>query len=222
MMKNIAVIGMAVLLVGGVASADVVDGNYLGTRYQLEITKEAGVGSVESLDRYTFQVQDQGSGMPINALEVNVSGAGVHHEQFNPGGLGSADTPTPKPYSGLVSPIDTLALLEWSDLDGSELTEPLVDPNTSNEPVSGTFAGAQAEWTGYGSPLAGTVVNLSSGIATPVDVLQVVAKSGTVFDYYVRVSNEVGEGEAFEGQIPEPATLGLLCLGGLALIRRRR
>ena len=218
MMKNIAVIGMAVLLVGGVAAADVVDGDFPGERYQLQITKEAGIGTCECLDRYTFQVQDQGSGLPINSLDVTVSGPGLHHEQFDL--AGQRITPQEDTIFGLISPIDTVILLDWAGLSGNEPTEPLVSDN-SCEPESGTWS-LYSPVTGYGSPLTGVVVELASPAATPVDVLQVVNKCGEAFDYSVRVSNDAGAGETFAGRIPEPATLGLLCLGGLALIRRRR
>ena len=216
MMKNIALIGMAILLVGGLANAAQVDGDYPGTRYLLEITKTAGVGSSECLDRYEFTVLDQGSGLPVTALEVDVSGTGVHHEQFDFGGR--QITPKLSTMVSTASPIDTTMLVDWGDVPGFEATEPQVDSSTSTEPSSGAFPVTGI--TGYGSPLTGTVFDTGEG--TPLDVLQVVIKCGTAADYTVSVSNGAGEGETFEGTIPEPATLGLLCLGGLALIRRRR
>jgi len=217
MMKHIGVIGLAIVLVGGLANAAAVDGDFPGERYVLEITKEANIGVCECLDRYTVAVVDQGSGLPINALEVRVSGAGLHHEQYVFGG----QQITPKPVSalgGITSPIDTTILLNWGDLTGYVPTEPLV-PNDSCEPAQAFTA--YGGITGYGSPLTGTVWS-DVAAATPVNVLQVVLKCGTAADFSVAVSNAAGEGETFEGTIPEPATLGLLCLGGLALIRRRR
>ena len=216
MMRNIAVIGMAVLLVGGLAYAEQVDGDYPGERYVLEITKTAGVGASECLDRYEFTILDQGSGLAVTALEVDISGTGVHHEQFDFGGR--QITPKLSTMVTTASPIDTTMLVNWGDVPGFEATEPQVDAGTSTEPSSGAFPVAGI--TGYGSPLTGTV--FSTGEATPLDVLQVVIKCGTAADYKVAVSNAGGEGETFEGAIPEPATLGLLCVGGLALIRRRR
>jgi hypothetical protein len=216
MMKHIAVIGLAMLLVGGLTNAAQVDGDYPGERYVLEITKVAGVGSVECLDRYEFAIVDQGSGLAVTALEVDVQGPSVHHEQFDFGGRQT--TPKLSTMVPTASPIDTTMLVDWGDVPGYEAAEPAVDSSTSTEPSSGTFPVTGI--TGYGAPLTGTV--FSTGEATPLDVLQVVIKCGTAADYRVSVSNGAGEGETFEGIIPEPPTLGLLCLGGLALIRRRR
>jgi hypothetical protein len=42
------------------------------------------------------------------------------------------------------------------------------------------------------------------------------------FHYELHDSREADEGNFQSGNIPEPATLSLLALGGLAMIRRRR
>lgn len=64
---------------------------------------------------------------------------------------------------------------------------------------------------GFGTQLSG------SGLVDP-DVSNVIANPT---GYYVNVHNSEFPGGAIRGQLPEPATLTLLLLGGAALLRRR-
>ena len=63
---------------------------------------------------------------------------------------------------------------------------------------------------------------LPAAAATSVDLLQVVLAEGTKALLNLAVVNEQLERSQLSKEIPEPATLSLLALGGLALIRRKR
>ena len=63
---------------------------------------------------------------------------------------------------------------------------------------------------------------LPAAAATSVDLLQVVLVEGTKARLDVAIVNEQLERSSLGMEIPEPATLSLLALGGLALIRRKR
>ncbi len=63
---------------------------------------------------------------------------------------------------------------------------------------------------------------LPAAAATSVDLLQVVLEEGAKALLTVSVVNEQLERSQLRMEIPEPATLSLLALGGLALLRRKR
>ena len=235
-MKKFALIGMVVLAVSGIASADVV--LQTGTYFELSMSDPVAVGDNLLSTVVTVTTIDGGplgSGTPsgidsTSAAHVGFSGD-LHQEQYdldsNP-----ATPPTPTPdlgsfIVGTPSPIDSHFL--WNGASGDFATEtspnePAIDSTTSSEGPGGTMVVATE--TSIGSPLVATQSFKGENPSTTWDLAQIVWPNGGAWSYNFLIAgiDDAGttRGETFEGTVPEPATLGLLSLGGLALIRRRR
>jgi len=149
--------------------------------------------------------------------------AGSLHQHDDPG-LG-VFTPT-SDSAALATAIDTHFLNELAELTSvvapfeTRGLLPSTEPSDSPSPL-----GATPETT-FGDRLSGTFA-LAGGSAGDTWMLaQLVAPNGTTlsFDFAISGALEPGvEGDILATfVIPEPATLGLLGLGGLAVLRRRK
>jgi hypothetical protein len=133
-------------------------------------------------------------------------------------------TPTPNRTDADVSVpygMDSHMLIALTTLD------PIV-VNPITEDSSGTGSPVTLPSTleaGMGTFLSGTVA-LPSNTATSVPLAWLVIPNGQSVDYSFSVGGaQAGQSQQFAGSIvvPEPATMGLLAIGGIAaLIRRRR
>lgn len=115
------------------------------------------------------------------------------------------------------------------DPDGSGLAVLIIDPNTLTIDWNFTVSNILLPLTGAHIHQAPAGVNgavvvdfnaqlSGSGLFDP-DLANVLANPT---GFYVNLHNQDYPGGAIRGQIPEPATLSLLGLGGLLVMRRRR
>jgi hypothetical protein len=155
------------------------------------------------------------SGELINGINLKVSGP--LNQQWVPFMTSFFDTPT----------LDNAAFLTATELardthvlfENAALQPILYAPQEDNPTPptgTGTYLGNLGEPTGQ---------RMVFGILAPSDpqnVIQVVVAAGSQFTVDGFVSRADGTEWPVDMTVPEPASLTLLCLGGLALLRRRR
>ena len=99
------------------------------------------------------------------------------------------------------------------------------------------YNGSTFEWTDYHVEIGGTGVSYVPGSAKS-DTFGTIVQNGNTIDFYAPNSVPIGKVVVIEFDVqippgmfsfsitqtpsPEPASLGLLALGGLAMLRRRR
>ncbi|MHC4562930.1 MAG: PEP-CTERM sorting domain-containing protein [Planctomycetota bacterium] len=126
--------------------------------------------------------------------------------------------------------VDTHFLIDASATVSDPLTEDYF-PITDTWPPGGfpTDEGYSAETrygyygvTVFGDNLTGAMDIVHVGATW--DIAQVVTndRNSILLDFYLRGTPGAGGGEYINVLIPEPATLGVLALGGVALLRRSR
>jgi hypothetical protein len=153
--------------------------------------------------------------------------SGVLHQHRGP-----LDTPepsiTPAAFVDLINPIDTHFLIDATATVEIPLAESYL-PITDTWPPGGDPAdeGYSAETrygyygvTVFGDNLTGAFDIINAGPTW--DIAQVVTndRNSILLDFYLGGTYEF-EGEYIHVLIPEPTALGLLALGGLALLRKR-
>jgi hypothetical protein len=210
-----------------------------------------GLGDQEypTLNRWMFTAaNDVGDGgAQLNAVEIDVSvtdGNAHIHQLFKETGpvLGQYtynDTPKLNDVVAVINPLDTFladALFTLTALEADEDIDGLIE-DVGGPQFTGPHGPAQALaqtadlTSGYGTffEYAGAVAGGSE--ADSYDVLHLVLPSTLLLDApevkVIVTIKATGSGitqfaETFEFGVPEPATMSLLAIGGIALLRRRR
>jgi hypothetical protein len=234
-MKKLLAASLLLALIAAPASAAI---TYTGTLYDIVVSDPTSVGSVEGLLSYTVSAVAKPGTAPattitsigtLDTLTVGVIGAPIgnytdgilHNEQFTQSSPPFGRLVTPDMVGAGSSSVDTHFLVDPSKVIAVQpLSEPEVDPASSGEPGDYSPVGV----TGFGDYLLGAYAYTGGNEPNETShaFLQVVIPSGTTAYGYIQVAG-AGKAEDFEGfAIPEPATMSLLGLGGLAALIRRR
>jgi hypothetical protein len=94
----------------------------------------------------------------------------------------------------------------------------LFSPNNIAFPLSGAHI-HQAPFGVQGSVVVNFSAQLSGSGLADADLVNVLANPA---GFYVNLHNSFFPNGAIRGQLPEPASMSLLALGGLAILRRRK
>lgn len=204
-------IGLALIAVLAMASAASAVDPFVVSAYAVDLGVDNSLGyPVQGYDVY---VMTSSPGHQISALDLNVSGvlsqawlAGPTKSTFNVAwlaGLGYAFVDTHFAPAAGVEPA------------GFESDE---DNDLSGPTVVGT--------AGWGTFLVNGIATLGGAgnpIGTDVMVAHLAIQPGSVARVYGQVGSELGGVTAdVDFTIPEPVTMTLLAVGGLALLKRRR
>lgn len=198
-----------------------------GTIFEVTVSDPVSVGSgAQNLVQYIVSAKNISGDAGLNpttfagiATGGVVASGQLHNEQFVTGFPVAQQQPSPTGATAANSDVDT-HWLAIGTVIASPLTEDVVDENSSDEP--GDNGPNPAVKTGYATALKGGSAFEGAGpFAESIDVLQVVVPAGTAWNLSLQVA-AAGQADDFRAEIPEPATMGLLSLGGLALIRRRK
>ena len=207
-------------LVAAVANADTLV--FTGGVYDVYFTPPVVVGVVEDLLAFTVRIENTtgDAGYDPGAFDGMFFGytgiTGKLHQHYSP--TFTPTTPTTD-SAAYASAIDTHFLFTTAEMvvvltSPAEDTE--VSPSTEPTDAPSPFDGLAA--TSYGSYLTGAFATLGGPI---VDLAYVVVEQGTWAKLDFFMSGATG-GEHILCDIPEPSFAGLMLIGGIGLLRRRR
>lgn len=146
----------------------------------------------------------------VLAIAVGTAQAATYHFNFPIDGT-QAGTPSPGTGTGIVDYNDVSNLLEWN-IGWSGLVGTPTLAHFHGPALPGQNAGVQVG--------IGVASNPVIGSATITETQESQLLGGL---WYVNIhTTEYGGGEIRGQVVPEPAALGLLGLGSLVLVRRRR
>ena len=155
------------------------------------------------------------SGETINGIDLKFTGP--LHQEWVPFMATFFDTPTLDNAAYLSAELlarDTHILFETAALN--TVLYPALEDNPTPASGTGTYLGNPNE------PVGQRMVFAITSPTDPMDFAQIVMAAGAQCTMNGTVSRADGTEFPINQVIPEPASLTLLCLGGLALLRRRR
>lgn len=226
-MKKIACLLSAVLMLACAAQADMLV--FSGVDYDVFITDPVTTGSLISFELFAVNTSGEAG--------KNPSGIGASTTQAGDMGFDGAFHQNGLPAYGVTSPMNDSSFADGLDThflfgpaDVISVVAPAEDQGVAASPLGGMYS--------FGSYLIGDVGLLGGNASASWSIAQFVLADpgqplmatsyqaeGSVMDAFFKLAGQGGNSEdvAFSlVPVPEPATMSLLAIGGVAALIRRR